>query len=149
MRFVFKVYKPHPEFELEFMLTAVDQNSTDDDLVNNQKWALYRYYSQSYNAEDYDIYYYHRNYPIGYKGDVGIYFSSDKNYKMTFAVRGVGYIFPIDSIEEKIVDDFECTHYFNATIVGEGNKDMSFVIRVYKPMDVYDFALGARADYEN
>ena len=148
MRFVFKVYKPHPEFKLEFQLVDVFENSTDDDIINSQKWSLTRDYSMKYSTDDYDIYYYHQNYPIGYKGDVGIFFSSDEDYKMSFSVKGIGYFFPINSIEETIVEDFDCSHYFNITVVGDGYKDISFVMRVYKPMDKYDFGYFGSAYYE-
>ena len=148
MKFVFKVYKPHPEFDLEFRFTEVGENSTDDDIVNSQQWSSIRSYGESHSWEDYDIYYYLQNFPIGYKGDLGIYFSSDKEYKMDFAVRGNGYVFLINEFEEKIIDDFAYTHYFKANIVGDGFKDMSFVVKVYKPMEIYDFSLGGKADYE-
>ena len=148
MKFVFKVFKPHPEFKLEFKLTEVGENSTDDDIVNSQKWSLTRDYSETYSTDDYDIYYYWQNYPIGYIGDVGIFFASDKEYKMNFLIRANGYYFPINSVEEKIVEDFAYTHYFKATVEGDGYKDMSFVIRVYKPMDLYDFSLSGSGYYE-
>ena len=53
---------------------------------------------------------------------------------MNFLIRANGYYFPINSEEEKIVEDFAYTHYFKTTVVGDWYKDMSFVIRVYKPM---------------
>ena len=55
MKFVFKVFKHHPEFKLEFKLTDVGENSTDDDIVNSQKWLLTRDYSETYSTDDYDI----------------------------------------------------------------------------------------------
>ena len=146
-KFVFKVYKPHPEFDLEFKFNEVGKNSTDDDIVNSEKWTSIRLYAESHSWEDYDIYYYHQNFPIGYEGDLGIYFSSDKKYKMDFAVRANGYIFQISAFEEKIVEDFAYTHYFKTDIVGEGTKDMSFVVKVYKPMELYDFSVYGKADY--
>ena len=144
-----KKYKPHPEFDLDLRFTEVWENSTDDDIVNSEKWTSIRFYGESHSWEDYDIYYYFQNFPIGYKGDLGIYFSSDKEYKMDFAVRANGYIFSINAFEEKILEDFAYTHYFKTDIVGEGIKHMSFVVKVYKPMDLYDFSLGGKAEYEN
>ena len=148
MKFVFKVYKPHPEFELEFKFTEIGENSTDDDIVNSQKWTSIRYYAESHSWEDYDIYYYHQNFPIGYKGDLGIYFSSENEYKMDFAVRGNGYVFEINAVEEKIIEDFAYTHYFKTDIVGDGHKDMSFVVKVYKPFEIYDFSVYGKAESE-
>ena len=60
---------------------------------------------------------------------------------MEFAVRANGYIFPISAFEEKILEDFAYTHYFKTDIVREGDKDMSFVVKVYKPMELFNFKL--------
>ena len=148
MMFVFKVFNPHPEFKLEFKLTDIGENSTDDDIVNSQKWSLTRSYSDKYSTDDYDIFYYWQNYPIGYKGHVGIFFTSDNKFKMNFLIQANGYYFPISSVEEKIVEDYTCTHYFKTTVEGEGLKDMSLVMRVYKPMETYDFSLSGLGYYE-
>ena len=147
MIFTFKVNKPHPDFKIDFRYVKVDKNATDEEMVNSQQWVSLMSPSK-HSWDDYDIYYYYQNFQITYKGDVGIYFSSSQNYKMNFNVRVNGYLFPINSEEETIFEDFIYTNFFKTSIVGEGYKYMSFVVKAYKPIEVYDFHLSGTADYE-
>ena len=143
MIFAFKVYKPHPEFEIDFKINRIQANSTDDEMVNAEKWTSWASFSERYSGDDYDLYYYNNNYEIGCTDHVGIYFSSSQEYKMTFKVRGIGYYFPLSDTKETIVDDYDFSHYFQCNFTEDENRDkdkyMSFVLKVYKPMEVFDF----------
>jgi hypothetical protein len=138
MSYVFKIFKPYDEdkIDLDFRAIRISENATDDDIINGEKWVSLTHPS-SHSWDDYDIYYYH----LDFEADVkfaGVYISSSQDYKMTFSIRGNGYVFPIKLKEETIIEDFNTGHFLQGP-VGKGK--MSLVVKVYRPVEVVDFRL--------
>ena len=135
MTFVFKIYQPYTEFDLDFKGIGISENANDDDIVNGEKWESIKF-TVKHSWEDYDIYYYHLNFGASIKY-VGVYFSSTQEYKMTFSIRGYGYVFPIKYFEEKMIEDDDSVYFFKAPLVKE--KRMEFEVKAYRPVNVFDF----------
>ena len=112
MNYVFKIYQPYTEFDLDFKAIKISENATDDDIVNGERWVSITF-GEKHSWEDYDIYYYRLDFTSDFKY-AGVYFSSTQDYKMTFSIRGNGYVFPIKFFEEKIIEDVETGYYLKA-----------------------------------
>ena len=139
MVFVFKVYKPHPEIDLDFRFTPLNENSTDDDIINSPKWVSLMPPSIGHSFDEYDIYYIYQSFQTTYKNDVGVYISSNQDCKMSFSIRGNGYVFPITMSEETIIEDIITGYYLKVPV--EGGENLSLVVKVYRPVEKFDFTL--------
>ena len=137
MYYVIKIYKPYTEFDIDFRAVRLSENTTDDDIVNTEKWVSLRTPS-SHSWEDYDIYYYSLDFESNIKF-AGVCISSSQDYKMAFSIRGNGYLFPIKLFEETIIEDYYAGHYLKGPV--DKGKAMSLVVKAYRPVEMIDFSL--------
>ena len=138
--FAFKVYKPHPEFKFEFTFVIFGEEPTNEDIVNTEEWKSKRDYSSFYKGDEYDYYYIYTNF-LPEDKFLGVFFTTNEEFKVTLEIRPMAHVFPLSTIKETIINDYEGGYHFKAILNGDEDSHLSLVIKAYKPLDITDFRI--------